>query len=99
MNRYRVAGPHPVDLPAGSYQPGDEFDADYGHATEADLIAAGAIEIVPRSYLVVGDSIVHDTPPGSTFTAALTAGVEALLVAGGHITRADPPPNPGKEKK
>lgn len=39
----------------------------------------------PVEYEVVGPRRVHETEPGGTFTALLTAEQEAALIEGGHI--------------
>jgi hypothetical protein len=38
-------------------------------------------------YRVIGPRLVHDTPPGETFTATLAPGQESSLVEAGHIIR------------
>lgn len=42
-----------------------------------------------QTYRVIGPRRVHDTPPGGTFTATLTAEHESSLVEAGHIKRID----------
>ena len=55
-------------------------------AEEQDLVARGSLEIVPRTYKVVGEHFqVFGADPGEKFEAALTAGQEAALLEGGHI--------------
>jgi hypothetical protein len=44
---------------------------------------------VKKTYLVVGDSIVHGFAKGSTFTADLEPHEEALLIQGGHVVVKD----------
>lgn len=84
MNRYRVTGPRPV-LDA---EPGAVLEHEFTAQEEQDLLDAGRVEIIPRPYLVVGTSRVHDTDPGGTFTLGLPVGQEAALIEGGHIERA-----------
>jgi len=91
VNRYRVLLPLRVHTEDGSYEQGEEFDKEFTADEEAANLESGLLEIVPRTYRVVGNSIVHETSPGDTFEAALTIGVEALLVDGGHIKREDKP--------
>lgn len=107
MNRYRVLKapegwpkqlPFAVQTTDGSYGPGDEFDHEFSEEDEAANLASGLLEIVPRSYKVIGDSVVHDTEPGETFERGLTIGVEGLLFAGGHIERVDVPVVPAVAK-
>lgn len=93
MNRYRVTGPRPV-LDA---EPGEVLEHEFTAPEERDLLAAGRLEIIPRPYLVVGTSRVHDTDPGGTFTAGLPVGQEAALMEGGHIERV--PEKPDKTTK
>lgn len=78
---YKVTAPRPV-LDA---EPGTEVEFDLTAQEEADLVAAGRLEILPREYRNVGTSVVHDAEPGKKFTAALTAGQEQALIQGGHI--------------
>jgi len=101
INRYRVRLPVTLTDENGSYTQGEEFDKEYTAEEEADLLAfrgGGLVEIVPREYKVVGDANVHETPPGETFTAALTIGEEAHLVDGGFIQRIEPEPPKPKPK-
>lgn len=44
-------------------------------------------EPIERTYRVVGPHTVHNTAPGSQFTAALAPTQEAHLIEGGHIIR------------
>jgi hypothetical protein len=85
MGIYKVTAPKPV-LDA---EPGEILEHDFTATDEADLVAAGRIEIVPRPYRVIGSSTVCDTAPGKTFTHAFTVGQEQALLEGGHIERVD----------
>jgi hypothetical protein len=110
VNRYRVLLPllvkphrrgHPPQFhtPDAAYGQGEEFDYEFTAEEEAQNLASGLLEIVPRTYKVVSDSVVHDTQPGETFDAALPIGVEEHLVVSGHIKRVDPPaPKPKTTK-
>lgn len=79
MRRYKATGPIP------EANVGDEFEADYPAAVEADLITRGRIELLPRTYKVTGPRAVRDTEPGGTFEHAFPLGQEEALVSGGHI--------------
>jgi hypothetical protein len=85
MGIYNVTAPKPVC----DVEPGEILEHDFTAAEEADLLAAGRLEIVPRKYRVVGSSNVADTKPGETFTHAFTVGQEQALLAGGHVERVD----------
>jgi hypothetical protein len=107
-NRYRVLQPPegwPGRLPfkivtaEGTYGVGDEFEHEFTPDDEVTNLNSGLLELLPSEYKVVGGSDVFEHAPGSTFSAALPLGVEALLVAGGHIERVEPPPpEPPKSK-
>lgn len=56
---------------------------------EAEYLAWGRLELQPIEYEVVGPKRVCDTDPAGKFTAALTIGQEAHLVASGHIAPAE----------
>ena len=85
MGIYKVTAPKPVlDV-----EPGEILEHDFTVAEEADLVAAGRLEIVPRQYRVIGSSNVCDTEPGKTFTHAFTVGQEQALLEGGHVERVD----------
>ena len=100
MNRYRVLLPLTVHTGDGSYTQGEEFEKDFTAEDEAENLASGLLELVPRKYKVVGGSRVHDTDPGEEFEAAIPLGEEELLIAGGHIERIQPaPPKTRKAKE
>ena len=88
MGIYKVTAPKPV-LDA---EPGETLEHDFTQNEEADLLAAGRLEIVPREYRVIGSSKVCDTEPGKTFTHAFTVGQEQALFTGGHIERVESKP-------
>jgi len=89
LNRYRVTGPRSVL----ATEPGEVLEHEFTAQEERDLLDAGRLEIIPRPYLVVGTSRVHDTAPGGTFTLGLPVGQEAALMEGGHIERAPDKPD------
>lgn len=64
---------HPRELEPGQdgYAQGEEFETDLTVEEEAENLASGLIEIVPREYKVVGTSVVFETQPGGTFEAAI----------------------------
>ena len=78
------------------------FEHDFTIADEADWLAKGVIEIVPRRYRVLVDNAVYgvtcnDADP--TFEAALLKENEAALIGGGHIERVEPPTEKPTRKK
>lgn len=83
MGMYKVTAPRDVL----DHEPGSVFEYDFTAADEADLLANGRLELVPREYEVVGASRVCDTKPGGKFKAAFTVGQEQALLDGGHIER------------
>jgi hypothetical protein len=100
MNTYRVLAPITWHTADDSYEQGDEFDAEYTVDEERSLIDSKLLEIVPRTYKVIGGSKVYgvavgDDPP--TFEQAMLIEPEAALIQGGHIERvADVPAKPPK---
>jgi hypothetical protein len=74
----------------GSYAQGEEFDKEFTADEEATNLASGLLEIVPRTYKVIGGSRVFETAPGDEFQAALTLGQETHLIGAGHIERVAP---------
>jgi hypothetical protein len=91
VNRYRVLLPLVVHTEDGSYGQGDEFDKDFTVEEESANLASGLIEIVPRDYRVIGESVVLGAQPGEVFAAAIPKGQEELLL-GAHLERVDPEP-------
>lgn len=91
-NRYRVLLPLLVHTEDAAYGQGEDFEKEFSEEDEAENLNSGLLEIVPREYKVIGGSVVHEAPPGETFTAALRIGEEAALVAGGHIERVEAKP-------
>lgn len=93
-NTYKVIAPSAMF----THDPGEVFEHDFSPSDEADLIANGRIEIVPREYRVVGSSTVNETEPGKTFTGTFTVGQERALLDGGHIERVESKPKAKAEK-
>lgn len=91
-NSYRVTG----GVAVLDHEPGSVFDHEFTAGAEADLIAAGRIQIEPRRYRVTGNSTVNEAAPGDTFEGVFTVGQEAALLAAGTIKRDDPPPAPAR---
>jgi hypothetical protein len=103
MNTYKVILPLLVfDDAGGEHKQGDTFEKEFPSASEEDTaIDTGLLEIVPRTYKVVGTSRVFETAPGDQFEKGLRMGQEAALIAGGHIERVDTKKTaaPKKEKE
>lgn len=74
-----------------------EFEHEFSEDDEAAHVKSGLIEIVPRTYKVVGDSDVFEAKTGETFDAALTVHVEGLLIGGGFIERVEAEKAPAKK--
>jgi len=67
----------------------DTFEAEFSATEEADALASGHLEIVPRKYKVLSNN--YDAgKQGATVEAALLVELEAALIAGGHIERVGP---------
>jgi hypothetical protein len=90
-NRYRVLLPLMVHTSDASYTQDDVFEHTFTEDEETENVRSGLLEIVPRTYKVIGGSEVFETPPGEEFERALPLGIEALLVEGGHIERVEKP--------
>lgn len=102
MNKYRVRLPLVVHTEDGSYKQDEEFEKDFTPVEEADNLASGLLEIVPRKYRVIGGSEVHGVKAGDddpTFEAALLIENEAALIQGGHIERVEEPAPKKKAKE
>jgi hypothetical protein len=90
-NRYRVRLPVKVDLPDGrSFTQGDEFEYDLSPEDELWYLddEHHLLEIVPRRYRVIGESVVDGAAPGEVFEAAMTLAREELLL-GSHVKHVD----------
>lgn len=68
----------------------DVFDADFDATEEKDHLDGGHLEIVPREYVVLSENF-SGGKKGMTYHAALLKEIEAALIQGGHIARADKP--------
>ena len=96
-NTYRVLLPLLVD---GEHKQGDVFEKEFDTPEDEEAnLRSGLLEIVPRTYKVVGGSKVSDTDPGSEFEGAYTMGQESMLIAGGHIERVKEKPVKQAAKK
>lgn len=84
-NQYRAT----TKAAAGMF--GDEvFDADYTPTEEADWLARGLLELVPRPYRVLSNNYTVGGQPvdqESVVELALPVEQEAALIAGGHLER------------
>jgi hypothetical protein len=99
MNNYKVLLPLLVN---GEHGQGDVFEYQFpSEAEENTAIDTGLLEIVPRTYKVVGTSRVFETAPGDQFDKGLRMGQEDALIAGGHIERVEAKKTvaPKKEKE
>jgi hypothetical protein len=81
----------------------DTFEADLSPVDEADELAGGHLEIVPRTYRVLSNNYSAGKQ-GDLVDLALPVENEAALIAGGHIERVDKPAakraeKPSTEKK
>jgi len=104
-NKYRNLLPLLIHTEDGAYGQGEIFEKDFTEDEERVNVESGLIEIIPRRYKVVGESVVHGAAPGQTFEAGLLLGNEAQLIASGNIQRVggpppelDPEPEPVKPK-
>lgn len=77
-----------------SYAQGEEFEKEFSAVDEAENIASGLIEIVPREYKVVGTSeVLGHVAADGPFLAAIPKGQEELLL-GYHLERVESKPKP-----
>lgn len=83
--RYKNLLPLLVHTEDASYKQGEEFDKDFTPEQEQENVESGLLEVVPRTYKVVGTSEVDGHAPGDTFESSMLMVREALLVEGGHI--------------
>lgn len=98
MARYRVLLPLTVHTEDGSYTQDEEFEKEFSAEDEATNLASGLLELVPREYKVVGESVVLDHQPGETFLAAIPKGQEELLL-GHHLERVEPEAPPKRKPR
>lgn len=66
----------------------DVFEAALSPVEERDQLAGGHLEIVPRAYEVLSNNYSAGKQ-GDVLDLALPVEIEAALIAGGHIKRAD----------
>lgn len=86
-NTYRVLLPVLVN---GEHKQGDVFEHQFDSPEDEQAnLDSGLLEIVPRTYKVLGPSDVFETPPDGTFEKALLMGQEAPLIDGGFIKRVE----------
>lgn len=90
MNTYKALSPAAVAAFAEGV-----FEREFTPVEERDWLAAGLLEIVPRSYRVLSDN--YERPMGEVFEAAFLVEIEAALISGDHIERVDKPE--AKKKK
>jgi hypothetical protein len=76
----------------------DVFEAEFSAADEADQIAGGHLEIAPRAYKVLSDNYSAGKQ-GEVVDLALLVDLEAALIQGGHIERAEKPATTTTKKK
>lgn len=76
------------------------FDGDFDAGEEKDLVGAGHLEIEPRKYRILSDNF-SGGEMGSDVMAAYPMEIEAALLQGNHLRRADDKPAAKKtaEKK
>lgn len=80
MPTYKVTGKRAVlDV-----EPGGELEHDFTEGEESDHLAAGRLEIVPRTYEVLA-GVVHATKEGDKFEAAFRLHEERALIEAGAI--------------
>jgi hypothetical protein len=80
------------DAARAAYAHGD-FEYEFASPTaEADALNSGLVELVPRPYLVTSDNFTVEGQPvwrDAVLTASFPIEIEAALIAGGHLVRAD----------
>jgi ribosomal protein L20A (L18A) len=94
MKSYRVTGARAV-LDA---EPGEELQHEFSAEEEADLLASGRLELIPREYRNVGTCVVYDAKPGDKFKRALRIPEEQALIEGGHIEATETNGAPARRK-
>lgn len=96
MQRYKVAAQRAVF----DVEPGEEFERELSPSEEADMLASGRLEIVPRKYRVLSRNFTGGEA-GKEIEAAYPVEIERTLIEGGHIERVDKktrqPKNSGEE--
>lgn len=91
-NSYR-----PVSERAKALYGDDDFEAELTVVEERDQLDGGHLEIVPRPYKVLSDNYSAGKQ-GDTVDLALQVEIEAALVSGGHLERADTSPKKSAKK-
>lgn len=91
-NTYR-----PVSDRAKALHGEDAFEAEFTAAEERDQLDGGHLEIVPRPYRVLSDNYAAGKQ-GDVVDLALPVDIEAALVSGGHLERADASPKKSAKK-
>ena len=91
-NTYR-----PVSDRAKALYGEDDFEADFSASDERDHLEGGHLEIVPRPYRVLSDNYSAGKQ-GEVVDLALPVDIEAALVSGGHLERADASPKKSAKK-
>jgi hypothetical protein len=84
-NTYRALSP----AAEAAYESG-VFEREFSPSEEADVLASGLVEIVPRKYKVLSNNYAAGKQ-GDVVTLALLVDHEAALVSGGHLKRVDEP--------
>lgn len=74
----------------------DTFEAEFSPADERDQLDGGDLEIVPRPYRVLSGNYAAGKQ-GEVVDLALPVEIEAALVSGGHLERADAPKKSAKK--
>lgn len=92
-NTYR-----PVSDRAKALYGEDDFEAEFSAADERDHLNGGHLEIVPRPYRVLSDNYTAGKQ-GEVVDLALPVEIEAALVSGGHLERAEASPKKSGGKK
>ena len=91
MNRYRARTPAAV----GAYGDG-VLELDLSVDAEANALAAGLLELVPRRYRALSDNF--KVPQNEIFEDTFLVEIEAALIQGGHIERVESPDKPPAKK-
>ena len=93
MNTYR-----PVSDRAKALHGTDDLELDLSATDEADALAGGHLEIVPRPYRVLVNNYAEGEQ-GETVDLSLPVENEGALIAGGILERADPAPKKKSARK
>jgi len=85
VNTYR-----PLSAYAKAVYGESDIEREFSVSDERDMLAAGHLEIVPRTYRVLSDN--YGPGQGKTFEGSMPIEQEAALISGGHIERVAPAP-------